>query len=73
MDPSSPLFARAAGPGDEASPAWRGKEEIEALRDEAAVLKTNPAFDAPQDFAAALKELLRGDGFPLITAELDGA
>lgn len=37
------------------------------------MLKTNPAFDAPQDFAAALKELLRGDGFPLITAELDGA
>ncbi|NIP58578.1 MAG: RNA polymerase sigma factor, partial [Gemmatimonadetes bacterium] len=72
VDPGNLLFARPP-PGEAGSAAWRGMEEVEALRDEAAVLKTNPEFQAPEDFAGALGELLRGERYPVITADPDGA
>jgi len=59
VDPNRLLFA---GPGrrreGDASPAVRCREAVEALRVEADVLRTNPRYESPTDFADALGALL---------------
>lgn len=63
VDPDRLLFAG----GKDDSRVLRGVEEVEELRDAAAVLETNPKLGARRDFAEALGDLLDDGGYDTIT------
>lgn len=67
VDPDDLHFAGHPARSPEDDLAQKGVEEVEALRDEAAVLRTNPEFGAPRDFAAALADLLESGRYRTIT------
>lgn len=65
VDPDGLLFAR---PAERPPEAVRAMREVESLRDEAALLRTNPDFEARRDFAEALGEVLDSGRYETITS-----
>ncbi len=67
IPPEGPLFAThptRSGAGD--SLFRRGKKAVEELRSAADLLRTNPDYRSPADFAAGIRDLLGDDAFAVL-------